>query len=192
VMQAGEIPDTLILVEHPACITLGRGYHRKHIVAGNEELSAQAVAVRATDRGGDVTYHGPGQLVLYAIVDLNGYDRDVHAHARRMEQVVIDALASFGVEGTRDQEYPGVWTIQGKIAAIGLSVKRWVTMHGVALNVAPDMSHFSLIVPCGIQGGRVASLAGVLGSRVEMGEVKSRATNAFEQTFDVKLCTFPR
>ncbi len=143
--QAGEIADTAVVAEHPACITVGRAGRRGSILASEAELRAAGVAVYATDRGGDVTYHGPGQLVLYPIVALDGYGRDVHAHARRLEQVLIDTLASFGVRGERRKEYPGVWTVQGKIGALGLRVHRWVTMHGVSLNVSPDMSHFSFI-----------------------------------------------
>lgn len=184
---AGEIPDTVVVVEHFPCITFGRAAHREHILAGREELQTAGVDVCATDRGGDVTYHGPGQLVLYPIVDLAGYGRDVHAHARRLEQVLIDVLASFGVEAIRKTEYPGVWTAEGKIGAIGIKVKRWVTLHGVSLNVCPDMSHFGLIVPCGIADHGVASLTRLLGRDVGVAEVKPRLRSAFERVFGVRL-----
>lgn len=185
--MAGEIPDTVVVVEHFPCITFGRAAHREHILAGREELQAAGVDVCATDRGGDVTYHGPGQVVLYPIVDLTGYGKDVHAHARRLEQVLIDVLASFGVEASRKNEYPGVWTAGGKTGAIGIKVKRWVTLHGVSLNVCPDMSHFGLIVPCGIADHGVTSLTGLLGRQVEVGEVKPRLRSAFEHVFGVRL-----
>lgn len=185
--QSGEILDTLILVEHPACLTLGRSAHLENIRADATGLRRRGIAVYETDRGGDVTYHGPGQLVLYAIIDLEGYGRDVHEHVRRLEQVVIEVIASYGVYGTRVEEYPGVWTSGGKIAAIGVAARRWVTLHGVALNVSPDMTHFSCIVPCGISDRPVVSLAELLGESVDMAEVKARAMASFERVFQVSL-----
>lgn len=150
--QADEVLDTVLVVEHPACITVGRAGRRESILASEEELQAAGISVHTTNRGGDVTYHGPGQLVLYPIIALDGYGRDVHAHARRLEQV-----------------------------------RRWVTMHGVSLNVSPDMSHFSLIVPCGIKDEEVTSLAQILGQDIEMALVKARAREAFGQVFGVSL-----
>jgi lipoate-protein ligase B len=173
--------------EHPACITVGRAGHRESILASEAKLQAAGIAVHPTDRGGDVTYHGPGQLVVYPIVALDGYGRDVHAHARRLEQVLIDTLASFGVEGERRKEYPGVWTVQGKIGALGLRVHRWVTMHGISLNVSPDMSHFSLIVPCGLKAEAVTSLERLLGHDIEMALVKTTLREAFGRVFGVSL-----
>jgi lipoyl(octanoyl) transferase len=185
---AGSIADVAIVLEHTPCITYGRAAHAaENILAGEERLSSAGVAVCATDRGGDVTYHGPGQLILYAIVDLAAYGKDVHAHSRRLEQVLIDALASFGVEATRKKEYPGVWTGRGKIGAIGLRVSRWVTLHGISFNVSPDMSHFSLIVPCGIRDHRVTSLAELLGHSIGVAEVKPRVRESFERVFEVSL-----
>ena len=184
---AGQIPDVVVALEHKPCITFGRAAETGNIVATEEQLQAAGVAVYPTDRGGDVTYHGPGQLVLYPIIDLTAYGKDVHAHARRLEQVLIDTLQSFGVQATRKKEYPGVWTDRGKIGAIGIRVSRWVTLHGVSLNVMPDMSHFSLIVPCGIREHGVVSLSDLLGSPVEMVTVKARARAAFEQVFQVRL-----
>ncbi len=185
--RAGQIPDALVLVEHEPCITLGRSSREQHIRANEAELRRRGIVVHESSRGGDVTYHGPGQLVLYAIVDLGAYGRDVHEHVRRLEQVVIDALASFGVGAGRNEGYPGVWTGRGKVAAIGISVKQWVTMHGVALNVAPQMSHFSCIVPCGIADRPVTSLRDLMIHDVDMGVVKSRVIDAYERVFDVNL-----
>jgi lipoate-protein ligase B len=184
---AGEIPDAAVVLEHTACITYGRGADLTHILAGDERLREAGVAVFPTDRGGDVTYHGPGQLILYAIVDLRGYGKDVHAHSRRLEQVLIDTLTPFGVEAARRKEYPGVWTERGKIGAIGIRVSRWVAFHGVSLNVAPEMSHFSLIVPCGIAEYGVVSLAELIGRPVPMAEVKSRARESFGRVFETRL-----
>jgi lipoate-protein ligase B len=182
-----EIPDTVVVVEHLACVTVGRAGHRESILASDDELRRAGVALHQTDRGGDVTYHGPGQLVLYLIMDLREYGKDVHAHARRLEQVLIDTLAAFGVEATRQKQYPGVWTSQGKIGAIGLRVSRWVTLHGVSLNVSPDMSHFSLIVPCGIRDQSVTSMVQVLRRPVEVAAVKNVARASFEKVFEVRL-----
>jgi lipoyl(octanoyl) transferase len=189
---AGSIPDTAVVLEHAPCITFGRAAHREHILATQEELEAAGVTLHTTDRGGDVTYHGPGQVVLYAFVDLNGYGKDVHAHARRLEQVLIDVLASYGVEAGRKTEYPGVWTDEGKIGAVGLKVKRWVTLHGISLNVSPDMSHFGLIVPCGIGDHEVTSLARLLGRPVDVAEVKAGLRTAFERAFGVRLVDVER
>ncbi len=189
---AGEIPDTAVVLEHTPCITFGRAAHREHILATSRELEHLGVTVHPTDRGGDVTYHGPGQVVLYAFVDLTRYGKDVHAHARRLEQVVIDVLASYGVEPGRRAEYPGVWTEQGKIGAMGIKVKRWVTLHGISLNVSPDMSHFALIVPCGLSDQEVTSLTRLLGRPVEVAEVKARLRSAFERVFGVRLADVER
>jgi lipoate-protein ligase B len=185
--EAGRVPDTVLVVEHTPSITIGRAGHRESIIASDTELQRAGVAVYQTDRGGDVTYHGPGQVVLYPIMDLRPYGKDVHAHARRLEQVLIDALASLGVEAGRRAEYPGVWTASGKIGAIGLRVSRWVTLHGISLNVAPNMAHFSLIVPCGIRDEGVTSLTEVLGRTVETAAIKARLKAAFEEVFSVRL-----
>lgn len=184
---AGAIPDTAVVLEHTPCITFGRAAHREHILATPRELETAGITVHTTDRGGDVTYHGPGQVILYAFVDLTGYAKDVHTHARRLEQVVIDVLASYGVEAGRKTEYPGVWTEKGKIGAIGIKVKRWVTLHGISLNVLPDMSHFGLIVPCGIGDQEVTSLSQLLGRAVDVREVKAGLRKAFEHVFGVRL-----
>ncbi len=185
---AGEIADVAIALEHTPCITYGRAAHAaENIVAGDETLERAGVKVCATDRGGDVTYHGPGQLILYAIVGLERYGKDVHAHSRRLEQVLIESLAGLGIEAYRRKEYPGVWTDQGKIGAIGIRVSRWVTLHGVSLNVSPDMSHFGLIVPCGIREHGVASVAQLLGRPVAVTEMKAQVRASFERVFQVVL-----
>jgi lipoyl(octanoyl) transferase len=189
---AGAIPDTAVVLEHTPCVTFGRAAHLEHILATPRELEAAGITVHPTDRGGDVTYHGPGQVVMYAFVDLIGYGKDVHAHARRLEQVVIDVLASFGVEAGRKPQYPGIWTEEGKIGAIGIKVKRWVTLHGISLNVSPDMMHFALIVPCGLGDRDVTSLTRLLGRPVEVAEVKAGLRNAFERVFDVVLVDVER
>ncbi|HKI94039.1 MAG TPA: lipoyl(octanoyl) transferase LipB [Gemmatimonadales bacterium] len=146
-----EIPhDMLLLVEHPPVITLGRGFHVENLPTPREFLEAKGVEVFDVERGGDVTYHGPGQLVGYPIFDLGEHRQDLHWFLREIEGSLIDALDAFGIAGDRNPGYTGVWTGGRKIASIGIHVKQWVTWHGFALNVTTDLSYFDLIVPCGI------------------------------------------
>jgi lipoyl(octanoyl) transferase len=155
----------LLLVEHdPPVITVSRRRGaRRHLTATDGELEAAGVEVAETDRGGDITYHGPGQLVAYPILDLNVLRLRVHSYMRFLEQVVIDALARFGIRGRRDPGATGVWTDSGKICAMGVRVSRWVSMHGLALNVTTNLDHFDLIVPCGLAGRAVTSVGALLG-----------------------------
>jgi lipoyl(octanoyl) transferase len=148
--KRGEIPDQLLIVEHPHTITLGRNGHMKNLLAREEILERAGVAFHETDRGGDITYHGPGQIVGYAILDLRDWKRDVVAYVRAVEQVIIDALADFGLKAGRVQGMTGVWVDGAKIAAIGVHISRWVTSHGFALNANTDLSYFQYIVPCGL------------------------------------------
>lgn len=163
-------PDTLLVVEHPPVYTLGRGSTLDNI---GDPGGVPADVVRV-ERGGEVTYHGPGQVVVYPILDLTHHRKDLHWYLRQMEGAVIDALACYGVRAHRDDAGTGVWVGEGKIAAVGLSASRWVTMHGLALNVDVDLRAFEHIVPCGIRGRHVASLRDVLAS----GEVCPAATGA--------------
>ncbi|MBZ5594523.1 MAG: lipoyl(octanoyl) transferase LipB [Acidobacteriia bacterium] len=148
--KRGEIPDQFLIVEHPHTITLGRNGHMENLLAREEILERAGVAFHPTDRGGDITYHGPGQIVGYPIMDLREWKRDVVAYVRSLEQVIIDALADFGVEAGRIPSMTGVWVDGAKIAAIGVHISRWVTSHGFALNVSTDLSYFQYIVPCGL------------------------------------------
>jgi len=148
--KRGEIPDQLLIVEHPHVVTMGRGGHDDNLLAAPELLERAGIAFHRTDRGGDVTYHGPGQVIGYPILDLREWKRDVVAYLRGLEQVLIGALAEFGIEGGREKGATGVWTSRGKIAAIGVHISRWVTSHGFALNVDTDLSYFQYIVPCGL------------------------------------------
>jgi lipoyl(octanoyl) transferase len=148
--KRGEIPDQLIFVEHPHVVTMGRNGHDENLLGSPEVLSRAGIAFHRTDRGGDVTYHGPGQIVGYPIVDLREWKRDVVAYVRAIEQVLIDTLGEFGIDSGRVSGAAGVWTGQGKIAAIGVHISRWVTSHGFALNVDTDLSYFQYIVPCGL------------------------------------------
>ncbi len=148
--KVDEIPDQLLFVEHPHVVTMGRSAHGENILASPEILERAGIELHHTDRGGDVTYHGPGQVVGYPIVDLRKWNRDVVAYVRGLEQVLIDALREFGIATERVQGATGVWTEAGKIAAIGVHISRWVTSHGFALNVDTDLDYFRYIVPCGL------------------------------------------
>ncbi len=161
--RKGEIPDTLLLLEHPHVITLGSAGGHDHILLPPRELGARGVDVHEAGRGGDVTYHGPGQLVGYPILDLKPDRQDLHAYLRSLEQVLMEALRSFGVEGERDESATGVWTGDAKVAAIGIRVSSgWITSHGFAVNANTDLSYFDAIVPCGLHGRPVTSLTRLL------------------------------
>ncbi|MBK9242677.1 MAG: lipoyl(octanoyl) transferase LipB [Acidobacteria bacterium] len=187
--RAGRIGDTLLLLEHPPVITLGvkTRLGPKHIVASDEELRRQGVTVHETGRGGDVTYHGPGQLVGYPIFDLKPDRCDVHKYVRDLEEVLILALREFSIEGVRVKGLSGVWVgpegQERKIAAIGVRISRWITSHGFALNVATDLRHFQLIVPCGIADRGVTSVETELGRLVPMPEIEDAITRAFDVAF---------
>lgn len=170
--SAGGSPAArVLLVEHDPVITVTRkALAGGHVLAGVEALAGLGVALEETDRGGDVTYHGPGQVVAYPIVDLNRFGLRLHAYMRLLEEAVIRVLAGYGIEGRRDPSATGVWVAgadggEAKIAAMGVRVRRWVSLHGLALNVRPDMAHFGLIVPCGLHGRAVTSLERALGAR---------------------------
>ncbi len=184
--QAGRVPDTVLLVEHAPVITVGRAGRAANILMPREALEARGVEVYDVERGGDVTYHGPGQLVGYPILNLRALDEDVVRYVRLLEATLIAALGTWGIGAERVRGYPGVWVGEAKIAAIGVAVKRKVTMHGFALNVDPDLSHFELINPCGL-GKPVTSMARLLGRPVSLGEVRPEVSRVFGETFDVTL-----
>lgn len=183
--KAGAVPDQLLLLEHPAVITLGvksKG-GRSHIVATSDVLDAEGVEIFETGRGGDVTYHGPGQLVGYPIIDLKPDRCDVHRYVRDLEEVMIRTAAAFGVRAERVDGLTGAWVGDEKLAAIGVRIARWVTSHGFAFNVNTALHHFDLIVPCGIAGKGVTSLQKLTGRPVPMAEVEEAAADAFSQVF---------
>ena len=185
--REGRIPDTLLLLEHvPPVITLGRASHREHLLVAPEHLQLLGIQLVETDRGGDITYHGPGQLVGYPILDLRAHGRDVHLYLRRLEEALIGALLRFGVAAHRKEGLTGVWVGEEKIAAIGIKVSHWITMHGFALNVCPELSHFELIVPCGIHDKGVTSLHRLLGRDVTPQEVIPAVTSTFAQVFNLR------
>ena len=187
--KRGDIGDSLLLLEHPPVITLGVKTKGKstNIVVSPEALAAEGVAVFETGRGGDITYHGPGQLVGYPIFDLRPDRCDVHRYVRDLEEALMLAIREFGIEGRRVAGLTGVWVGEAgreeKIAAIGVRISRWITSHGFALNVATDLRHFRLIVPCGIADRGVTSIERVLGSPVPMRDVEDAVVRAFNVVF---------
>jgi lipoyl(octanoyl) transferase len=183
--KAGTAPDHLLLLEHPHVITLGRNGHAENLLASAEIMERAGISFFPTDRGGDVTYHGPGQLVAYPIMDLREWKRDVGAFVRAIEQTIIDTLADYGIEGGRIPKLTGVWVGDRKIAAIGVHISRWVTSHGLALNVSTDMSYFQYIVPCGLSKP-VTSMA-QLGVRVTLEEVSRSLAAHFGRVFDCEM-----
>ncbi len=182
--KAGRIPDTLLLLQHPHVLTIGvKKDGRQHILAAPDLLAARGVAVFETGRGGDVTYHGPGQLVGYPILDLNPNRRDVHKYVRDLEAVMIGVCAGYGVTADRVTGMSGAWIGDAKIGAIGVRISRWVTSHGFAFNVTTDLDFFNLIVPCGIADKAVTSLASQLGRPIPMAEVEDAFTRHFSAVF---------
>lgn len=184
-VERGEAPDTLFLLEHTPVITLGRNWKRENLLLSPEALRSQGIEVCEADRGGDVTYHGPGQLVAYPILNLRHWQCSIGWYLRALEEVLIRVLAGYGLQGERMKGFTGVWVNGAKVAAIGIGVHDWVTFHGVALNVDPNMEHFRLIVPCGIPDKPVTSLALLLGTPPPMQEVFDRFDAAFRQVFTV-------
>jgi lipoyl(octanoyl) transferase len=183
--RRAEIADQLLLLEHPHVITLGVRVRddRSHILAGEDRLRDLGVDVSESGRGGDVTYHGPGQLVGYPILDLNPDRRDLHRYVRDLEEALIRALATFGIDGGRVRGLTGVWVGTEKVAAIGVRVSRWITSHGFALNVTTDLGFFGLIVPCGITDRGVTSMARLLGREPSMEEVSRPVAAAVAEVF---------
>ena len=181
----GRIGDVLLLVEHPHVLTLGvRGDGgRSHILASDEALAARGVDVLETGRGGDITYHGPGQIVGYPIIDLKPDRCDVHRYVRDLEEVLIRVAAEYDLAGERVQGLTGVWVRGEKIAAIGVRIARWITSHGFALNVTTDLDYFNLIVPCGIADRGVTSLGTLLGRPVDRREVEDHVVRHFGEVF---------
>ncbi len=181
--------DLLLLVEHPPVVTLGRGFRAENLSMSKEALEARNIGVYEIERGGDVTFHGPGQLVGYPIFDLTGHRQDLHWFLRQLEQSIIRALDTLSVPAERHPEYTGVWTNGKKIASIGIHVKQWVTWHGFALNVTTDLSYFDLIIPCGIEGVLMTSVArerGALAPRDLWGRALDAIILGFAEVFDVR------
>jgi len=179
--KAGEISDQLIVVEHPHVVTVGRNGHEENLLASPGVLLRTGIEMHHTDRGGDVTYHGPGQVVGYPIMDLRDWKRDVGAYVRAIEQMLIDTLGDFGIVATREPGLTGVWTEGAKIAAIGVHLSRWVTSHGFALNVTTDLQYFGYIIPCGLT--KPVTSMQQLGVDAPRQDVIERLRGHFEEIF---------
>ena len=182
----------LLWVEHTPVFTLGKSGKEEHLLLDKERLKEKEIEFYATNRGGDITFHGPGQIVGYPILDLDNFFTDIHKYLRLLEEMVVLTLNEYGIEGTRSKGETGVWLdvetpYARKICAIGVRASRWVTMHGFAFNINTDLSYFEGIVPCGIQGKGVTSLAKELGIQVSEVEVKEKLKNYFQKLFDVEL-----
>ncbi len=198
--KAGAAPDVLLLCEHTHVITLGRNGHPEHLLASQHLLSQMNVEFHSTDRGGDITYHGPGQIVGYPILNLAAIRRDVAWYVRQLEEIMIRATAEFGIEAGRKTGMTGVWVERPahgaeaaeKLAAIGVHLSRWVTSHGFAYNVSTDLRYFDLIVPCGIQGKRATSLELLLGRTVHRAEVLPRIVRHFADVLGREMRTVSR
>jgi lipoyl(octanoyl) transferase len=178
-----EVPDTFLFLEHPPVITLGRGSHAENVLAPFEVLKGRGIEVWETTRGGDVTYHGPGQLVGYGIVDLKQHGRDVAAYLRKMEEALIGVCGRHGLNGSRREGLTGVWIEDEKVCAMGVRVDHWVTSHGFALNVDDDLSNFDLIVPCGIRSHGVTSLSRASGETAALEDVARQAFTELANVF---------
>ena len=175
----GEIEDHLLLVEHPPVFTLGKNASKQHIINNSEDVS-----IIQTDRGGNITFHGPGQLVCYPILDLNHYKRSITWYMRELEQLIIDVLGECGIKASRKKGLTGTWVKDKKIAALGVRISRWVTMHGFSLNINPDLNFYKNIIPCGIKEYGVTSMAKIMGNEVpSMDEVKTKMTKHFTKNF---------
>ena len=184
--QSGRVPDLLLLLEHPHVVTVGAGARRslKNLLVPESVLQARGVELHQAPRGGDVTYHGPGQLVGYPILDLRPDRCDVHRYVRDLEDVLIRTAQAFGVQARRESGLTGIWVGQDKLAAIGVRVSRWVTSHGFALNISTDLGYFDLIRACGIEGRGATSLVSLTGTLVSMGDVETVLVEAFGSVFD--------
>jgi lipoate-protein ligase B len=185
---SGAIPeDVLLLVEHPPVVTLGRSSKQKNLVSTPAYLASRGVELFEVERGGDVTFHGPGQLVGYPIFDLKRHRQDLHWYLRSVEEALIRTLSQYGISAERSTGYTGVWTNGRKIASIGVHARDWVTWHGFALNVTTDLSYFDLIVPCGIVGVEMTSIAKETGSMPELDSVSDIVAREFAALFDLSV-----
>ena len=184
---AGEIDDTVLLLEHPPVLTLGRSANDRHVLAPAELLEEKGIAVHEVGRGGDVTYHGPGQLVAYPIIDLKPNRKDVRKYVWSLEETMIRTCADFGLSAARIEGLNGAWIGERKVGAVGVRISRWVTMHGLALNASSDLSHFDLIVPCGIEDKAVTSLTRELGRTVRVADVVEPLAAHFASLYDADV-----
>jgi lipoate-protein ligase B len=184
----GKIPDLLLLLEHPPTITIGRSGSLENVLISRKQIVQAGIPLFFIDRGGDVTYHGLGQLVGYPILDLREQGRDLHLYVRNLEEVIRRTLRDFSIEAHLDERHPGVWVKGEEIGAIGLSVKKWVSMHGFALNVNTDLDHFAFINPCGFSDKRATSMSEVIGRNISTAEVADPLKSHFCDIFGFSRC----
>ncbi len=184
-MIAGHAQSALFLVEHEPVLTLGASFHEENLHLSREEYKELGIQIEPTGRGGDVTYHGPGQLVAYPVFDLKEFGKDLHKWLRDLEEVFLQAVAEFGIEGRRFPPHTGVWVGEEKVAAIGVKVSKWVSIHGVALNCNNDLSPFETIIPCGIKGYGVTSLSKIAGRNISIAEAEPAVLRGFRSVFGV-------
>ena len=185
--QNHQIPDQLLLLQHFPVITIGRTGKREHLLATEDELAAKGIRFHQTTRGGDITYHGPGQIVGYPIIHLGEGRRDVRRYVDQIEEVIIRTAADYGVVATRDAANRGVWVGSNKLAALGIRIAKWTTSHGFALNITPRLDHFDLITPCGIPGKGVTSLEALAGMALSFEEVNNRLIHHFSEVFEREM-----
>lgn len=189
--QSDQTENYFLFVEHPHVYTLGKSGEMEHLLLNEAQLKEKGIAFYKINRGGDITYHGPGQIVGYPILDLENFFTDIHKYLRLLEEVIIKVIAEYGLKGERSEGETGVWLDVGtpfarKICAMGIRTSRWVTMHGFALNANTDLGYFDHIIPCGIRGKAVTSMEAELGRKVDIEEVKAKILKYFEELFEVK------
>jgi lipoyl(octanoyl) transferase len=183
----GEISDVVFMLEHSPTYTIGKSGTVDNVLVSKERLEEENISLFFIERGGDITYHGPGQLVVYPIFDLSKRDKDIRRYVRDLEEVMIRTLEDFSIRGCRDESHAGVWVNGEEIGAIGISVRKWITMHGIALNVDPVMEHFSYINPCGFVDRRATSISEVLGRNISLEEVRERFLFHFSDVFNLNM-----
>jgi len=181
------LPDLLLFLEHPHVITLGRRGNRSHLLVSPEVLEEMEIPVYHAERGGDVTYHGPGQMVVYPILDLKNYGYRLIRYISQLEEVILCVLKDFGIVGRRDPLNRGVWVDEEKIASVGVAIKRWVSFHGFSLNYETDLKYFELINPCGLEGKKMITMAKILGQRISRDELIERIGFHFSRIFEMYL-----
>jgi lipoate-protein ligase B len=181
-----ELPNLLLLLEHPHVITLGRRGNRSHLKASSDILDAMKIPIYQVERGGDITYHGPGQMIVYPILDLRDYGYRLIRYVDQLEEVIIKVLKDFGIEGEKDPSNRGVWVNGDKIASIGVAIKRWVSFHGFALNYETDLKYFDLIHPCGLVGKKMTTLKKILGKQIFRKELAERIVYHFKEVFKIR------
>jgi len=179
----GKLPDVLLILEHPPVITLGRRGNRSHLKVSPEILEELRISVFHVERGGDITYHGPGQMVVYPILDLKDYGYRLIRYVDQLEEIILHVLRDFGIEGEKDSRNRGVWAEGDKIASIGVAIKRWVSFHGAALNYGTDLKYFDLMDPCGLVGKKMTSMAKILGKEISRKELEERILFHFKEVF---------